>query len=344
MKIKMFKSFLESVKSHNPSLINAIMEGFDTLVEADQPVATRGDALKVENQLKTPTTQTPTVVDYYKGLDKKTTELGKLNNLPNPNLIQIGQKLKLADGSDYTVVKGDTVSGIAHGKGKATTKPTEAKPATTNAKEVVKDTAQYKADAIKNQAKNAEEMKALNPVAPAPQPVANPAPVAKPVAPSKEQIKNNFIKDSVARGNTPEVALAEYNKLTAKPAPVQQAPVAKPAPQPPKVIAPQPVAKAPAPVAKAPTPVAPVTKPAPVQQAPTAKPAPNVVTTRAGSTDTSTDAKGNVQVETPQMTKDRQAREASAQAKTQAVMDNKLKTAGVSGFNDNLKNKLNGIK
>lgn len=43
--------------------------------------------------------------------------LAEYNNIPNPNLINVGQKIKIPSGTEptyYTVVKGDTLSGIAN--------------------------------------------------------------------------------------------------------------------------------------------------------------------------------------------------------------------------------------
>jgi len=49
------------------------------------------------------------------------TALAKANNIKNPNLIRVGQTIKLPGKTEpYTVVKGDTLSGIAAGKFKGT--------------------------------------------------------------------------------------------------------------------------------------------------------------------------------------------------------------------------------
>jgi LysM repeat protein len=52
-------------------------------------------------------------------------DLAQANNISNPNLIRVGQKIKLPDGSTYTVAAGDTLSGIASGqfKGAAANAP-----------------------------------------------------------------------------------------------------------------------------------------------------------------------------------------------------------------------------
>lgn len=42
--------------------------------------------------------------------------LAKQNQIANPNLIRVGQKIKLPNGSTYTVAPGDTLSGIAAGQ------------------------------------------------------------------------------------------------------------------------------------------------------------------------------------------------------------------------------------
>ena len=47
---------------------------------------------------------------------KAVTSLAKINNITNPNMIRVGQKIKLPTGSMYTIARGDTLSGIAAGK------------------------------------------------------------------------------------------------------------------------------------------------------------------------------------------------------------------------------------
>jgi hypothetical protein len=47
---------------------------------------------------------------------KAITALAKANNIKNPNLIKVGQTIKLPNGKSYTVAKGDTLSGISSNK------------------------------------------------------------------------------------------------------------------------------------------------------------------------------------------------------------------------------------
>jgi hypothetical protein len=63
---------------------------------------------------------------------KAITALAKANNIKNPNLIKVGQTIKLPSGETYTVAKGDTLGGIAAGKFKGTSTPTK-KPTSTSA-------------------------------------------------------------------------------------------------------------------------------------------------------------------------------------------------------------------
>jgi len=55
-------------------------------------------------------------------------DMARLNNIKDVNKIRLGQRLKLPDGSVYTVAKGDTLSNIAAGKFKGP-KPKPAEPA-----------------------------------------------------------------------------------------------------------------------------------------------------------------------------------------------------------------------
>jgi hypothetical protein len=48
-------------------------------------------------------------------------DIAKASGIADPNKIQVGQKVTLPDGSEYTVAKGDTLSAIAAGKRKANT-------------------------------------------------------------------------------------------------------------------------------------------------------------------------------------------------------------------------------
>lgn len=207
MQHKKFHTFLESIKEYNPFLINTIMEAHSVIIEAEKNA------------------------DPYSNLDKKTTILGKLNDLPNPNYIQIGQKLKLPDGSDYIVVKGDTLSGIAHGK-KAPVPKQVVKP------QVVPVT------------KNTQEQAQLN--------ASTVAPVATgdiyPANSTIEQKKAKFIDDWIKSGISEKEATDKWNSLAIsmnsapKVTQVKPVQVVKSVPAParaPKVIVRKPVARKP---------------------------------------------------------------------------------------------------
>lgn len=52
--------------------------------------------------------------------ESKIDDIAKLNNIRNVNKIFVGQKLKLPDGTEYTVARGDTLGAIASGRFKGT--------------------------------------------------------------------------------------------------------------------------------------------------------------------------------------------------------------------------------
>ena len=63
----------------------------------------------------TPATVTPQATT---DLSKQIKDVATASGIKNPDLIYPGQKIKLPSGQDYTVAKGDTLSGILTGKGK----------------------------------------------------------------------------------------------------------------------------------------------------------------------------------------------------------------------------------
>lgn len=52
--------------------------------------------------------------------ESKIDDIAKLNNIRNVNKIFVGQKLKLPDGTEYTIAKGDTLGAIASGRFRGT--------------------------------------------------------------------------------------------------------------------------------------------------------------------------------------------------------------------------------
>jgi hypothetical protein len=62
----------------------------------------------------------------------KVSDIAQQSGISDPNKIQVGQKIKLPSGQEYTVAKGDTLSGIASGKfkGQAPISTPELEPTT----------------------------------------------------------------------------------------------------------------------------------------------------------------------------------------------------------------------
>jgi LysM repeat protein len=66
------------------------------------------------------TTTTATNTAPASSVSAAVQSLATANNIKDPNKINVGQKIKLPDGSEYTVVQGDTLSAIQAGKYKGT--------------------------------------------------------------------------------------------------------------------------------------------------------------------------------------------------------------------------------
>lgn len=62
------------------------------------------------------TSKIPQAAKSTQSFSKSVTDIAKASGIADPNKIQIGQKIKLPGGEEYTVAKGDTLSGIAAGK------------------------------------------------------------------------------------------------------------------------------------------------------------------------------------------------------------------------------------
>ena len=105
---------------------------------------------------------------------KGVTDIAAANKIADPNRINAGQTIKLPTGQNYTVAKGDTLSGIAAGQFKGATTP----PASSSAPPV----ATPPPPAVKPVAPAASAPPAVKPAAPAASapPVATPPPAVKP--------------------------------------------------------------------------------------------------------------------------------------------------------------------
>jgi LysM repeat protein len=96
------------------SSANTSMPGVDSQTNVAGSPAT---AYPIPDAPRPPTSgSTATGGDPSKQFSKAITALAKANNIKNPNLIKVGQTIKLPNGKSYTVAKGDTLSGITSNK------------------------------------------------------------------------------------------------------------------------------------------------------------------------------------------------------------------------------------
>ena len=74
-------------------------------------------------QAKPAAQATPAAPAKTGGISKAVSDLAAANNITNPNMIKVGQQLKMPDGSTYVVKPGDTLSKIAGGGKQAAASP-----------------------------------------------------------------------------------------------------------------------------------------------------------------------------------------------------------------------------
>jgi len=107
-----------------------------TTATAPAPSSTPQISAATTAPVKAPSV-TPTPIPPAKppapSFSKAVSSLASANKIADPNKINVGQTIKLPSGQDYTVAKGDTLSGIAAGKFKGATTPTTTPSASTPA-------------------------------------------------------------------------------------------------------------------------------------------------------------------------------------------------------------------
>lgn len=114
---------------------------------------------------------------------KDVTSLAAANKIADPNKINVGQSIKLPTGQNYTVAKGDTLSGISSGQFKGATTPPPA--TTTPPPSVVRvpPTTTTPPPAVKPPTTTTTPPPAVKPAAPAASAPVTPPPAVKPATP-----------------------------------------------------------------------------------------------------------------------------------------------------------------